>query len=74
MRNEFGWYLGAIAPDFDHVWTSGVLTLDANVLLDLYRYIMQKPAKAFSPQSGCLESVSGSPAKRQANFSAIGGR
>lgn len=38
MRNEFAWYLGAIAPDFDHVWTTGVLTLDANVLLDLYRY------------------------------------
>ncbi|RYF06891.1 MAG: hypothetical protein EOO77_26340, partial [Oxalobacteraceae bacterium] len=38
MKSEFAWYLGAIAPDYDHVWTTGVLTLDANVLLDLYRY------------------------------------
>jgi len=38
MKNEFAWYLGAIAPDYDQVWNTGVLTLDANVLLDLYRY------------------------------------
>lgn len=38
MRSEFSWYLDAIAPDFDRIWKEGVLTLDANVLLDLYRY------------------------------------
>ena len=38
MRNEFAWYLGAIAPDYAQIWNTGVLTLDANVLLDLYRY------------------------------------
>lgn len=38
MRKEFAWYLGAMAPDLDHIWNTGVLTLDANVLLDLYRY------------------------------------
>lgn len=38
MRDEFSWYLDAIAPDFDNIWKEGVLTLDANVLLDLYRY------------------------------------
>lgn len=38
MKNEFAWYLGAIAPAYDEIWNTGVLTLDANVLLDLYRY------------------------------------
>lgn len=38
MRTMFDWYLGAGAEETDRIWSSGILTLDANVLLDLYRY------------------------------------
>jgi predicted nucleic acid-binding protein len=37
VRNSFNWYL-AQSHQVDHVWNKGILTLDANVLLDLYRY------------------------------------
>src|SRR5690606_15302476 len=38
MKAKFAWYLGTTSPDLEWVWKSGVLTVDANVLLDLYRY------------------------------------
>jgi len=30
--------LGPIAPDYDSIWEKGILTVDANMPLDLYRY------------------------------------
>lgn len=38
MRKEFSWYFKASEDEIDSVWKEGVLTVDANVLLDLYRY------------------------------------
>jgi hypothetical protein len=38
MKTKFAWYLNSTSPDPDLVWKSAVLTVDANVLLDLYRY------------------------------------
>jgi hypothetical protein len=38
MKSKFAWYFGTTSPDMERVWKSGVLTVDANVLLDLYRY------------------------------------
>jgi hypothetical protein len=38
MKTKFEWYLSATPNNMDEVWKSGVLTVDANVLLDLYRY------------------------------------
>ncbi|MBY3176981.1 DUF4935 domain-containing protein [Rhizobium leguminosarum] len=37
MREMFSWYLTQ-SHQVDEVWNKGILTLDANVLLDLYRY------------------------------------
>lgn len=41
MREKFGWYLSPSEAEIAEIWTSGTLTLDANVLLDLYRYHAQ---------------------------------
>lgn len=38
MRKTFDWYLGAGEDEINAIWDGGLLTLDANVLLDLYRY------------------------------------
>lgn len=38
MRKTFDWYLGAGQDEIEKIWSGGLLTLDANVLLDLYRY------------------------------------
>lgn len=38
MRKKFSWYFKAPEDEIDSVWKDGVLTVDANVLLDLYRY------------------------------------
>lgn len=38
MRKKFDWYLGAGPEEVESIWSKGLLTLDANVLLDLYRY------------------------------------
>lgn len=38
MRKAFSWYLGPSDEEVEKIWSSGTLTLDANVLLDLYRY------------------------------------
>lgn len=38
MRDEFKWYFGPSESEIREIWEGGVLTLDANVLLDLYRY------------------------------------
>ena len=38
MRNEFSWYFRASESETKSIWDDGLLTLDANVLLDLYRY------------------------------------
>lgn len=38
MKNDFIWYFRADEKDTKSIWKNGLLTLDANVLLDLYRY------------------------------------
>ena len=38
MRQRFKHYLPLSASEFDHIWNTADVTLDANVLLDLYRY------------------------------------
>jgi hypothetical protein len=38
MRKEFAWYFGASDSEIKSIWEKGLLTVDANVLLDLYRY------------------------------------
>ncbi|MGR3760283.1 PIN domain-containing protein [Roseobacteraceae bacterium NS-SX3] len=37
MRNRFPWYF-IDENDYDTAWKKGILTVDTNVLLDLYRY------------------------------------
>lgn len=38
MRSQFSWYFRVSESEAKAIWDSGLLTLDANVLLDLYRY------------------------------------
>jgi len=38
MKNKFDWYLNPSKDELDKVWKDGILTVDTNVLLDLYRY------------------------------------
>ncbi|OJF68043.1 hypothetical protein BK026_04195 [Alteromonas sp. V450] len=38
MRKEFCWYFPVSDGDLNDIWGRGLLTVDANVLLDLYRY------------------------------------
>nr|WP_278436672.1 PIN domain-containing protein [Brucella anthropi] len=38
MNEQFEWYFNHLNVDFEKVWSTGFLTLDANVLLNLYRY------------------------------------
>lgn len=38
MRERFTWYLPPTEAEMARIWAEGTLTLDANVLLDFYRY------------------------------------
>jgi len=38
MKNKFDWYLPPSKDELERIWKTGILTVDANVLLDLYRY------------------------------------
>ncbi|MDX2370542.1 MAG: PIN domain-containing protein [Colwellia sp.] len=38
MKQEFNWYFKPSDDEVDEIWKNGILTVDANVLLDLYRY------------------------------------
>lgn len=38
MKEEFAWYFPLSEDEVKTVWNDGLLTVDANVLLDLYRY------------------------------------
>lgn len=38
MKNEFIWYFKPSEDEIKSIWEKGILTVDANVLLDLYRY------------------------------------
>jgi hypothetical protein len=38
MKEKFSWYFPILEEEFDGIWKNAVLTVDANVLLDLYRY------------------------------------
>ncbi len=38
MKKKFSWYFPPSDDEITSIWENGVLTVDANVLLDLYRY------------------------------------
>lgn len=38
MRSQFSWYLPLSEEEVDRIWADGLLTLDTNFLLDMYRY------------------------------------
>ncbi len=38
MREKFDWYFNPSIDEIDEAWKKGILTVDTNVLLDLYRY------------------------------------
>lgn len=38
MKSKFSWYFKPSAAEIEEVWNNGILTVDANVLLDMYRY------------------------------------
>ncbi|NTW89022.1 MAG: hypothetical protein HGB26_07880 [Desulfobulbaceae bacterium] len=38
MKNKFDWYLNPTDKELNEIWKEGILTVDTNVLLDLYRY------------------------------------
>jgi hypothetical protein len=38
MRDLYNWYIGPNDDEVERIWSEGILTVDANVLLDLYRY------------------------------------
>lgn len=38
MKNKFKWYYRASEEEIAEAWKNGILTVDTNVLLDLYRY------------------------------------
>lgn len=38
MKKTFSWYFPLSDAEVDEVWKNGLFTVDANVLLDLYRY------------------------------------
>ncbi len=38
MKNKFAWYFPPSDKEIIDIWEKGILTVDANVLLDLYRY------------------------------------
>ena len=38
MKEEFCWYFPPTEEEVNGIWEKGILTIDANVLLDLYRY------------------------------------
>lgn len=38
MKKTFDWYFHPTKEEIDSAWKSGILTVDTNVLLDLYRY------------------------------------
>ncbi len=55
MRNRYAWYLRPSGEELDRIWSEGILTVDANVLLDLYRYHERTRESLL----GALESFSG---------------
>lgn len=38
MKNKFNWYIAPSEAELDAIWKNAILTVDTNVLLDLYRY------------------------------------
>lgn len=38
MKDKYSWYFPPSDKEIDEYWAKGILTVDANVLLDLYRY------------------------------------
>lgn len=38
MKTSFNWYFSPTEEELNNIWENGILTVDTNVLLDLYRY------------------------------------
>lgn len=38
MKDSFKWYFPLSSSQIENIWENGILTVDTNVLLDLYRY------------------------------------
>lgn len=38
MKEKFDWYFNPSKEEINNIWKEGILTVDTNVLLDLYRY------------------------------------
>ena len=38
MKSKYGWCVPLDTASVEEIWKTGILTLDTNVLLDLYRY------------------------------------
>ncbi len=38
MLKKFAWYIQPTEDELNTIWKTGILTVDTNVLLDLYRY------------------------------------
>src|SRR5687767_10178350 len=55
MRQRYNWYLPLTKEEADRVWKEGLLTVDTNVLLDLYRYHDQTQKELL----GALEAFRG---------------
>lgn len=41
MKTNYEWYFDPSLAEIKQIWREGTLTVDANVLLDLYRYHAQ---------------------------------
>lgn len=56
MDKQFAWYFNHLNINYDQAWEKGILTLDANVLLNLYRYhdstmeALLKAIESFGPR------------------------
>lgn len=56
MHKQFSWYFNHLNIKYDKAWETGILTLDANVLLNLYRYhdstmeALLKAIESFGPR------------------------
>ena len=57
MRKKYQWYIPPSSEEIDAAWNGGVLTLDANVLLDLYRYHIQTREDLLKAIEGFKEKI-----------------
>ncbi len=57
MRKKYQWYIPPSTEEIDAAWNGGVLTLDTNVLLDLYRYHTQTREDLLKAIEGFKERI-----------------